>query len=167
MGYYTRYSLSVQDGNGKEVYDTSEIEEKISAISGYGSCFEDEIKWYTHDNDMRTVSKMYPDLLFILSGEEEESGDLWKSYYKNGKVHTAEAKIVFDPFDESKLKCQASILSANISGPLSPPQSISLSDSVERLWVLRKMKIVQTDTPITSSLLMEKCIGTWIVMNLS
>ena len=71
----------------------------------YGDPFEGEyIKWENHENNMKTVSKKFKDVLFILSGEGEEAGDLWKEYYMNGKVQVAEAKIEFDSFDPSKLQ---------------------------------------------------------------
>jgi hypothetical protein len=52
---------------------------------------------------MRKVSKHYPDLVFKLSGEGEESGDVWVEYYKNGKMQRCSTKITFDEYDESKL----------------------------------------------------------------
>jgi hypothetical protein len=34
----------------------------------------------------------------------EEGGDMWKRYYKNGKVQVANAKITYDEYDETKLE---------------------------------------------------------------
>lgn len=61
-------------------------------------------KWYDSNEELAEFSKKYPEWLFILSGEGEESGDIWKNYYLNGKVQKAVAKITFDEFDEKKLK---------------------------------------------------------------
>ena len=66
--------------------------------------FEGSTKWYEYDENMKTISKKYPETIFILEGEGEESGDIWKRYYLNGKVQVAEAKISYDEFDEKKLK---------------------------------------------------------------
>lgn len=60
--------------------------------------------WYDYDTELAQFSKKYPGWLFILSGKGEEAGDLWKNYYVDGKVQKAVAKIVFDDFDEKKLK---------------------------------------------------------------
>lgn len=122
MGYMTRYDLEVEgatykeevtgedaDGNTVTVFVTKQInletlKREISNEVGYDYAFSDECKWYDHDDDMKKFSKKYPEILFILSGEGEESGDLWRKYYKNGKVQVAEAVISYEPFDEGKLK---------------------------------------------------------------
>lgn len=54
---------------------------------------------------MIQVSKAFPDVLFTLSGEGEESGDVWVKYFKGGKVQQeAMPKWTPPPFDESKLR---------------------------------------------------------------
>lgn len=78
-------------------------ESLISNVVGYNP-FYDECKWYEHDKHMREVSKNNPGTIFILEGEGEESGDIWKKYYLNGKCQEARAIITFEPFDEKKLK---------------------------------------------------------------
>jgi hypothetical protein len=105
MGYYTTYHLDIQ-GKGID-FDKYEIFEEIGIISRYGEeMFEDgsayEIKWYSHEEDMTQISKKYPDLLFILNGNGEENGDIWRKHFKNGKTHFSKAKIVFDDFDPEK-----------------------------------------------------------------
>lgn len=101
MGYYTDYDFS---NNRQEVIDA------IDTISGYGGWNGSpngkyiEVKWYKHAEHMKQVSLMFPDEVLTLEGVGEESEDIWKAYYKNGKVHHANAVISFEPFDESKLK---------------------------------------------------------------
>jgi hypothetical protein len=65
--------------------------------------FSDDCKWYDHDKDMREISKKYPETIFILEGEGEESGDIWKKYYLNGKCQVAKAEVIIPEFDETKL----------------------------------------------------------------
>lgn len=60
-------------------------------------------KWYEHDDDLLNFSKNFHDWIFILSGEGEESGDIWKTYYLNGKKQLTTGKIIFEDFDEKKL----------------------------------------------------------------
>jgi len=79
-----------------------EPEEKVSKEIGYNP-FDDSCKWYKHESDMASFSKKYPESLFVLKGEGEESEDIWIKYFLNGKMQTAEAKITFEEFDESKL----------------------------------------------------------------
>lgn len=96
MGYYTQYDITDND---------LEVREALVGISGYEHIDEDDaIKWYSCEKDMKEVSKMFPDKLITVSGIGEENGDVWVSYAKNGKVYCEKAKIVLEPFNESKLK---------------------------------------------------------------
>jgi hypothetical protein len=107
MGYLTRYSIKAN----KPIYDyppeiggtKQDVEEWVSTVIGFNP-FEDCCKWYEHDEDMRKVSKLLPEILFTLSGEGEENDDIWRAYYLDGKCHFCRARITFDPFDATKLK---------------------------------------------------------------
>lgn len=57
---------------------------------------EESCKWYEHDTDMIEMSKDFPNVLFKLHGEGEEVGDIWDSYYLNGKSQDHKAKIMID-----------------------------------------------------------------------
>lgn len=101
MGYYTTHSLEHDDKrypNGGPI----DHEKGITEISGYQwSVFEDEIKWYDHEKDMREYSKKHPKVTFILYGVGEEEGDYWKEYHKNGKMVRCNGnmKVTYEPFD--------------------------------------------------------------------
>lgn len=104
MGYYTHYSVKSMD-DCIELY----IEDMFNDID-YAECAFDsrgrtnqDCKWYEHEKDMRKFSKKYPDVVFELIGEGEESEDRWKKYFKNGKMQYAKAKIEYEEFDENKL----------------------------------------------------------------
>ncbi len=104
MGYYTNYMLKTTEG----------YEHLIDVLRGQsdGARFAlqpdghpcDMIKWYDHESDLAFISKQYPEVLFTLSGDGEESGDIWKKYFKGGKKQVARAQIVIDEFDETKLE---------------------------------------------------------------
>lgn len=103
MGYYTSHTLEVIGGDHLD----KDWEIEISNTTDYAdyNIFEgEEIKWYACDEDMKSFSAGYPDVVFIVYGEGEESGDLWKAYYKNGKMQRELAVITYGEFDESKLK---------------------------------------------------------------
>ena len=107
MGYYTNYYLDIHEGNKtiEEVLnniDESEFEGIYYSIDEYGDTV-DAVKWYNHEDDMKKFSKLYPELVFVLKGEGEESGDVWRKYFKNGKMHSCYVKLVFDDYDENKL----------------------------------------------------------------
>ncbi len=110
MGYLTRYSLSVDYmGTDKEnMYE--EIEKVKSAVipNDYGTIGAliaegMECKWYGHEKDMRKISKHFPKILFVLEGEGEENGDIWKMYFLDGKAQRCKAILRFPAFDATKL----------------------------------------------------------------
>ena len=121
MGYYTNFNLEIDgpvDACDKAIADmeSAALEAEVKGRPKYGSlednlCYlyavyegnADSSKWYDHEKDMREISKRHPDVLFTLSGEGEESGDIWKAYHKNGKAQECRAKITFDDYDEIKL----------------------------------------------------------------
>ncbi len=116
MGYYTRFSLNVSELNKrvlpkskrfdefeiiKDLRDTNEnaeycLEEDGSAAEGS--------KWYEWQEELVEFSKKYPNALFEMSGEGEESGDIWKAYILNGKSQICKVRLVFDEFDLNKLE---------------------------------------------------------------
>ena len=132
MGYYTDYKLSWSFSNEKVesnkelfikeceeagikipefMHDVSELSlnEKImktcqEVVGKYFQTEWYETKWYEHETDVKSVSTEYPDVIFALIGDGEDSGDQWIKYFKNGKMQICRAKITFDDFDESKLK---------------------------------------------------------------
>ena len=54
---------------------------------------EDKVKWYEHEQDMIEVSKKFPEIEFILEGDGEEGGDLWRKYFRGGTVYIAKAQV--------------------------------------------------------------------------
>lgn len=132
MGYYTRYSISFIQSQTSESEKNAEIAEVensnlsqklknqiLQTIENeYESQrmtetllikeldynpFEDSCKWYDHNKDMLRISKKYPGTIFVLNGDGEESGDVWRKYYHKGLSQDANARIVYDDFDVTKL----------------------------------------------------------------
>lgn len=105
MGYYTEHTLKAFNAKNIENFE-EEFAQILEDISGYSyeEIQGDSIKWYTADENMLEASKMYPDVIFELSGNGEEKEDIWRTYYKNGKKHDAKVSITFEPYDEEKLK---------------------------------------------------------------
>jgi len=102
MGYYTDFSLS----HDSDIND-EEIADNLTKISGYKLDHDLELyqaKWYSWNNDMSSLSKMFPDVLFTLNGVGEEHGDIWRAFFKNGKSQMSKAVLMYEPYDESKLK---------------------------------------------------------------
>lgn len=111
MGYITRYELEVKNVGTEEVFNRIVSQLNNRKIIGYAldsgmydaahkkaefDCYAGEyVKWYECDNDIIAISKMFPECLFILSGDGEEEPDLWRSYYKNGLTETCYAELVY------------------------------------------------------------------------
>lgn len=111
MGYYTKFDLVINKNISKdqELQITNFLSNKIIGESAklsdhYEDYLEEEMKWYDYQKHMIELSNLFPDIVFELSGEGEESEDIWKEYFKSGKSQRCEAIITFDKFDETKLK---------------------------------------------------------------
>ena len=110
MGYYTKHSLNYVLKNGKKV--GVELENKIwKYIKNHhymkyalNKDYVSESKWYDEEQHMRKMSIEFPEILFIISGEGEEAGDIWKAYYLNGKRKYEEGELKVDGFNPNKTK---------------------------------------------------------------
>lgn len=102
MGYYTNYYLEVKVNSLEkmkeivkkfnEIYQFNELD--INNIDEGGITAEFESKWYSHDEDMLQLSRLFPDYVFELEGKGEERDDWWISCYKNGRMATSNAELI-------------------------------------------------------------------------
>jgi hypothetical protein len=111
MGYYTYFEITVP-----AKVDRDDIIEKLEVLSEYS--FEktgsnektktfataDSCKWYSHESNMIELSEMFPKVLFQVDGDGEESDDIWRTYYLNGKTQSVEVKTVYGKPNMKKLK---------------------------------------------------------------
>jgi hypothetical protein len=109
MGYFTNFNLKIHEGERRIQEILTELSEEgefdyLEYAFDYDGDTNDRCKWYEHEADMREISKRYPDVTFVLSGEGEETGDLWKKYFRDGKMHACAVFITYEAFDESKLR---------------------------------------------------------------
>jgi hypothetical protein len=117
MGYYTNYTLTINDVDQDIVLDilSHSIPEWVE--SGSKTLAEildiepdDEIlektfivsaKWYDYEADLLFLSEAYPSAVFRLVGIGEDREDSWIAYYQNGKTYNT--TIEFVPFDPDAL----------------------------------------------------------------
>ena len=78
MGYYTHYKLALPSDKHMEALREICGDQVDYLNSGEGT------KWYNHDEDMLALSKRFPDVLFVLDGDGETQGDVWRKFYRNG-----------------------------------------------------------------------------------
>jgi hypothetical protein len=113
MGYYTHFDLimhpkqdTVRELEIMRVI-ASKIDKKDPAdISDDDAkwCLSDHLKWYDHHDHMVEVSKQFPDIIFVLCGEGEESDDIWQEYFTNGEYEEIYAEIVYPKPTNPKFK---------------------------------------------------------------
>jgi hypothetical protein len=91
MGYYTDFYIEKASG---------EVAQAIKDISGYEWPRNDdcllEVKWYDFHEHMNKILERFPNETFIILGEGEERGHVWKLFAKNGKGQTVHGRVVFD-----------------------------------------------------------------------
>ena len=113
MGYYTSFKFKVIEGDESLIKEfRKENENAKYAVDEYGDT-NDSCKWYDCEKDIVSFSIKHPKIIFMLEGEGEESGDIWKLYVQDGHVQNCRAKIVFPEFDKAKL--QADIRESKIN----------------------------------------------------
>ena len=65
---------------------------------------EDETTWYQHQADMAHVSRLWPQVDFIMHLNGEDSLDFTIEYYQRGLVQPAEGRIEYPEFDPATLE---------------------------------------------------------------
>ena len=79
-----------------------ENDEAAYAFDGSGSSLG-HVRWYDAKSDLTLFSQEYPDFVFVLGGEGDETGDLWLMYIYNGQVQECPATITYRPFDPMEI----------------------------------------------------------------
>ena len=109
MGYYTNYAVTVEEDGDMEVSiamadKDMRLERLVASYTDYSNPFDEACKWYEWERDMIKMSKDFPKSRFMLEGEGEESGDIWRAWFKAGKsTGKLKAEIKFPVFSESLL----------------------------------------------------------------
>ena len=108
MGYQTDFILTTDEYLDEEI--VKKIGDRLDEISTYrfeesdGDFYLYNAKWYDSHEDMLELSKEFPEYVFQLDGNGEGNDDVWRQYYKDGKSQNANARVIYDDFDESRLK---------------------------------------------------------------
>lgn len=115
MGYYTYFTMEAIDTSTNlplSVEKEKEICKRLWEISedaiyegeNFYECLGDTLKWYDHQKDMITLSKEFPEVMFMLEGEGEERDDIWRLYVHNGEWELCTARIEFEVPDIEKFR---------------------------------------------------------------
>lgn len=110
MGYYTAYDLwTFGDIEDTEKFDNDlleiskdsngEYDFEVKQLVEFGSVYA---KLYDLEAWIRDVAERNPNVLVILTGNGEESFDVWEERYK-GKLHERQ-EMIFPPFKTPELQ---------------------------------------------------------------
>lgn len=115
MGYYATFKISafdVAEGIPASrsflealILNGDPIDIYVHKDGTYSLFGGESLKWYEHEEEMVELSKRYPTMVFILDGDGEEQGDIWRKFFLNGKMHEWRQEEVYrPPFDQSILR---------------------------------------------------------------
>ena len=107
MGYYTNFKLTLIDTTTEnDVSPNSITYMKIREIFNdiFGVENDDDFdylveegcvwKWYSWEEDMKKIAKLFPDVFFELKGEGEDRGDWWIANFMGNKFCVRQAEII-------------------------------------------------------------------------
>lgn len=127
MGYYTYYTLTAQRDVPFAAEEREIINKAVFAMEDVEWEYIHELqwdtyaKWYSQDVDMYKLSVQFPDVLFELNGDGEESDDKWTEYWQNGSCQHCHMGI--PPYDPTKMRKYALNPNGALVGtPDDPPE---------------------------------------------
>ena len=94
----------------------------------------DHFKWYGHHEDMCAHSLKYPDVVFTISGEGEENGDVWISHYKGGVVIEEKQGYNIFGFERITRKKLEDEIVRQVTGVFSPDDVVFILGGVKRAF---------------------------------
>lgn len=107
MGYYTYFNLKVINDDEVSTERVRQASNRLKQEVLEEPLGDDEVdfawlsydcmKWYESSTDMIALSKEFPEMVFCLYGDGEESDDFWRAYYKDGKECLQEIHMYYDP----------------------------------------------------------------------
>lgn len=66
--------------------DTNDVEDMLDGMA--------EMKWYDHEEDMRKLAKIFPNIYFTLIGEGEDRRDYWIKQFHGNEYYESYAEII-------------------------------------------------------------------------
>lgn len=106
MGYYTYFTINKIKGSDK---DFDNLLKDIDEETGlrFSEDTTQEAKWGDYEEDCLKLSKKYPDLIFQIDGDGENSDDLWAERFHNGDCESTHMEYPGDftaiaTYDERK-----------------------------------------------------------------
>lgn len=107
MGYLTGYNMTVRNINKqqllklnellvhKEIIDYALEQGEMTNTNEASFATRDFVKWYNYEIDIIEVSQQFPDCVFLLEGDGEDSLDYWREYFKNGEIEYCPGTLTY------------------------------------------------------------------------
>lgn len=106
MSYYTDYELSAwicPVNTDMEALDKAVMQIDSGIFEQWDQfTWGCNAKWYSQEVDMYNLSKQFPDVLFEVCGDGEDSDDKWQEYWQNGSMQHCHMEI--PPYDSAKMR---------------------------------------------------------------
>lgn len=115
MSYYTQYNIKLSkildDDFDAPITITSpakSLQNRINTMTPFeieqitDTEWDGMATWYDHENDLAEISKDYPDWLFTIHGNGEDSDDIWVTYIYDGLVQNHKLIQKDPPIDMNK-----------------------------------------------------------------
>ena len=105
MGYTTYYSVSIENANSDEQEKTI-IDELIGHENREARCALSEMgtsDWKGRDDEMKELSRKYPELIFAVRYDGDEYDDMGYFYYHKGMMQHCPAIITYEKYCYEKL----------------------------------------------------------------
>lgn len=105
MGYTTYYSVSIEnassDDQEKAIIDELTGHENCEAFYALGDWGTSD--WEGRDEEMRDLSRKYPELIFTVRYDGDEYDDMGYFYYHKGMMQHCPAIITYEEYCYEKL----------------------------------------------------------------
>ena len=104
MGYHTDYTITVHNATQQQMKEIDSILTDCGLDKS--STFEYYIygsKWYSWDEDLKSISEEFPNIYFEIYGDGEESDDNWQAIVCNGEAVAVQAELVYPPINIQKV----------------------------------------------------------------
>ena len=104
MSYCTNYSLTAEGtlkakrAFQEDLVESSKYKGDILDLISYGSIYG---KYYDLADEVKTVASRHPNVLVILQGDDEDSGDIWELRCKGRE--TEQQVMTMPPFENPAL----------------------------------------------------------------
>ena len=113
MGYVTDWEVKVLPGTNEDHPNVIAELSKISRYDFTNSGILCDAKWYDVEQDLATLTRIFPNVVIVVDADGEEKGDVYRIYAHQGSVEFvnpvitwSEPEWVADTLDQVKIEAE-------------------------------------------------------------